>query len=83
MRTTLTLDPDTQALLAQLMRDREMTFKAAVNYAIRAGLAGAPRPVFRVATVGMGEPAVPLDKALRLAGELEDERLIDRLAVRK
>jgi hypothetical protein len=83
VRTTLTLDPDTQALLTQLMRERGMTLKAAVNYAIRAGLAGAERPVYRMTTVRMGQPTVPLDKALRLAGELEDDQLIDRLAVRK
>ena len=83
MRTTLTLDPDTEALLSQLMQERGMTLKAAVNYAIRAGLAGPQRSTFRIATVAMGEPAVPLDKALRLAGELEDDQLIDRLAVRK
>jgi hypothetical protein len=83
VRTTLTLDPDTEALLAQLMRERGMTLKAAVNYAIRAGLAGAQRPPFTLTTASMGEPAVSLDKALRLAGELEDDQLIDRLAVRK
>jgi len=83
VRTTLTLEPDTEALLARLMHERGMTLKAAVNYAIRAGLAGAQRPAFRVTTVRMGEPSVPLDKALRLAGELEDDQLIDRLAVRK
>jgi hypothetical protein len=83
MRTTLTLEPDTQALLARLMRERGMTLKAAVNYAIRAGLAGVQRSPFRMTTRPMGEPSVPLDKALRLAGELEDDQLIDRLAVRK
>jgi hypothetical protein len=83
VRTTLTLDPDTEALLSQLMRERGMTLKAAVNYAIRAGLAGRQRPTFRITTVAMGEPAVSLDKALRLAGELEDDQLIDRLAIRK
>jgi hypothetical protein len=31
----------------------------------------------------MGPPAVPLDGALRLAGELEDEELIRKLAARK
>jgi hypothetical protein len=28
-------------------------------------------------------PLIPLDKALRLAGELEDEELIRKLAARK
>ena len=59
-----------------------MSLDAAVNYAIRAGLA-AERPAFCMTTVRMGEPTVPLDKALRLAGELEDDQLIDRPPTRK
>ncbi len=85
MRTTVTLDPDVHALLRRLMRERGMSFKEAVNYAIRAGLAGrsAAAPA-RTPTFRMGfEPALPWDKALRLAAELEDEELARRLAARK
>jgi hypothetical protein len=82
VRTTLTLDPDTHALLSQLMRERGVSLEAAENCAIRAGLA-AERPALRMTTVRMGEPTVPLDKALRLAGELEDDQLIDRPPTRK
>jgi hypothetical protein len=31
----------------------------------------------------MGAPRVPLDKALRLAAELEDDEIIRKLAARK
>jgi hypothetical protein len=31
----------------------------------------------------MGTPIVPLEKALRLAGELEDEELLRKLAARR
>jgi len=38
---------------------------------------------FRTTTFAMGKPAVPIDKALRLAAELEDEEIIRKLALRK
>lgn len=61
-----------------------MSFKAAINEAIRSGIR--PRAVgagFRTQAVSMGAPAVPLDKALRLASDLEDDELIRKLSVRK
>lgn len=84
MRTTITLDPDVDAMVRTLMRERRLTFKQAVNEAIRAGLepAGAREP-FRTRTFDLGAPTLPLDRALRLAGELEDEELLRKLALRK
>jgi hypothetical protein len=86
MRTTLTLDPDVEAMVRAAMRDRGVSFKEAVNEAIRAGL-GPKRPQRRrrvsTPTFKMGRPAIPLDKALQLAGALEDEELVRRLAIRK
>ncbi len=38
MRTTVTLDPDTERLLRSAMRERNLTFKSALNDAIRQGL---------------------------------------------
>jgi hypothetical protein len=66
------------------MRERKLTFKQAVNDAIRRGLepAGAREP-FRTPTFALGPPSVPLDKAMRLAGELEDEETMRKLALRK
>jgi hypothetical protein len=85
MRTTVTLEPDVEALVRKAMRERGLSFKQAVNDAIRAGLAPASdRPVTGTPTFRMGfNPLIPLDKALRLAGELEDEELIRKLAARK
>ena len=82
MRTTVTLDPDVEAQVKRLMRERGLTFKEAVNDAIRAGLQPPGEP-FRTPTYDMGEPLVDLTKALRLAGELEDEEIMRRLAARK
>jgi hypothetical protein len=85
MRTTVTLDPDSEALVKRLMRERAMSFKQAVNHAIRAGLAGSTQAgPARTPTFRMGfEPAIPWDKALRLAADLEDDELTRRLAARR
>jgi len=81
MRTTVTLDPDVEVLLKRAMRERGLTFKQAVNEAIRAGATGPNRPEPRdFPTHDMGAPLVDVTKALRLAGELEDQELAARLA---
>ncbi len=80
MRTTVTLDPDVQQVIQRAMRERGMTFTQAINEAIRAGLAprsGADEADFP--THDMGEALVDVTKALRLAGELEDQELSSRL----
>ncbi len=81
MRTTVTLDPDVATLIKRVMRERGLTFKQAVNEAIRAGMA--PRSAYAAAehaTYDLGEPLVDVTKALRLAGQLEDEELARKLA---
>ncbi|MGZ4352208.1 MAG: antitoxin [Gaiellaceae bacterium] len=83
MRTTVTLDPDVDAAVRRLMRERRLSFKDAVNTAIRAGLSKPRRQPFVQPTYDMGTPLVPLEKALQLAGELEDAELKRRLAARK
>ena len=84
MRTTVTLAPDVDAAVRRLMRERRLTFKEAVNEAIRAGLARQPSATsYRTAALPMGVPMVPLDKSLRLAAKLEDDELARKLALRK
>lgn len=83
----MTLDPDVEALLRRTMRERGLSFKAALNQAIRDGLvkvpALKPRP-YRLKTYRMGfRPEFPLDKALSLAAGLEDEEIARKLSVRK
>jgi hypothetical protein len=82
VRTTVTLDPDTDAAVRRLMHERGLTFKQAVNAAIRAGT-GTRRRKFRTSTANLGPPRIPLDQALRLAADFEDEELIRKLAARK
>jgi hypothetical protein len=83
VRTTITLEPDVHMLVKRLMRERGIGFKEAVNLAIRTGLAPAESEPARTPTFDLGEPAVPVDKALQLAGALEDEELVRKLALRK
>lgn len=82
MRTTVTLDPDTAALVQQRMRQRGVSFKQALNDAIREGAAVARVP-FHTETADLGTPSVNLDRALQLAGDLEDDELIRRMRVGK
>jgi hypothetical protein len=80
VRTTVTLDPDVEALIKRAMRERGLTFKEALNDAVRAG--ASPRPRRRRSTArtyDMGEPLVDVTKALRLAGDLEDLERTARL----
>ncbi len=80
MRTTVTLDPDTEQIVRRRMRERRVSFKQALNDAIRSGTSGpASTKPFHTATASLGEPTVNLDRALQLAGELEDEELVRKM----
>lgn len=86
MRTTVTLDEDVAERLKAVARERGISFKAALNQATRAGLSEpsqASSP-YRVDSRELGlRPGVDLDKALSLAGELEDRELARKLELRK
>lgn len=74
MRTTITLEPDVEALLKKTMRERGITFKDAVNQAVRDGLAKPAQDVqpFKQRAFHLGKPIMDLTKALALADELYD-----------
>ena len=86
MRTTVTLDQDVAAKLRQVARERGMSFKAALNGAVRAGL-GADAPPsrsFSVLAQPLGiRPGIDVDKALSLAAEIEDAEILRKLELRK
>jgi Arc/MetJ family transcription regulator len=84
VRTTVTLDPDTRVLVERAMRERGLSFKEAVNEAIRAGLGtrGSRARTYTTARK-LGPARVDLTRALQLAAELEDEALARRLAERR
>jgi len=85
MRTTVTLEPDVEALLKKLMRERGLSFKTAINQAVRLGLTNRDgQQGFETRSRSMGRrEGVDLTKALQLAGELEDEEILRRMSLRK
>ena len=86
MRTTITLDPDVQALIRTVMKERGISFKEALNSAVRTGLTqGKPkRRYFVQKTYSLGsDQNFRWDKALEAAAALEDEELGRKLSLRK
>ena len=86
MRTTVTLDPDLDAKLRALARERGISFMEALNSTLRRGLAGGggSQRGYRLASRRLGlRPWVDLKHALRLACELEDAETIRTLELRK
>jgi hypothetical protein len=82
MRTTVTLDDDVVAGLRAMMRERGLSFKEALNSAVRSGLGGvaAPARAFTQETFHAEiRPGVDLVKALRLAADLEDEEILRKV----
>jgi hypothetical protein len=80
MRTTVTLDPDVEAKLKATMRERGISFKAALNDAVRAGLdesAPVSRP-YKMPTAPLGV-RINIDKASRIVGEWEDEEILRKI----
>lgn len=76
----MTLDPDTEQILRRRMAERGISFKEALNEAIRRGARGDRAPEqFRTETAAMGTSRVNLDRALQIASDLEDDELIRKL----
>lgn len=76
MRTTVTLDADTESLLREAMRQSGHTFTQALNDAVRRGLAGAagdpPPSPFLQRTFPMGvRPGYDLARLSALEAELD------------
>lgn len=85
MRTTVRIDPDLAQRLRKIARERGISFREALNGALRSGLGRTNRPrPYRTPARALGlRPGIDLDKALRLAADLEDEETIRRLELRK
>jgi len=73
------LDAEAEQILRRRMRERGVSFKVALNDAIRSSVADRRAEPFRTATASLGESAVNLDRALQLVAELEDDELLRRL----
>jgi hypothetical protein len=86
MRTTVTLDPDVERMLETAIRERGISFKQALNDAVRMGLRETPggKRRFVQKTCSMGwNPHFRWDKALAISDAIEDEELIRKLSMRK
>lgn len=86
MRTTVTLEPDVEALVKRRMDERGVSFKTAINDALRSCLTnrGGERRRFETQSRPMGRrEGVDLTKAHQLAGELEDEEILRKMSLRK
>jgi hypothetical protein len=80
------LDPDVDARLHAVARERGQSFKAVLNDAVRTGLSAEPREPrpYRFPSRPMGvRPGVDLDHALRLASDLEDAEILRKLELHK
>lgn len=79
MRTTITLEPDVEALVARAMQERSLSFKAAINDGLRAGLGRSqPRVDYAFPTYDLGA-SDDLVRANRIAEELEDAALVHKI----
>lgn len=86
VRTTVTLDADVAEQLREMARRRNLSFKAAINTAVREGLAAERGEIlpYEVPTYPMGwRPELDLTHALRFAAELEDAEIIRKMERRK
>lgn len=88
MRTTITLDADVAARLDRRVRERGITFKEAVNSALRLGLdvedpPRVPEP-YVVPTFRMGlRSDLDWDRASHIDADLEDEETLRKMTLGK
>jgi hypothetical protein len=86
MRTTITLEPDVEALIRTAMKERGISFKEALNSAVRMGLTqGKPkRRQFVQSSSPLGsDQNFRWDKALEAATAMDDEELSRKFSLRK
>ena len=79
MRTTVTLDPDSEQIIRERMAAKGVSFKRALNDAIRESGAGRVDVGFTSLTFDLGPPKIDLTKANQIAGELEDEVILEKM----
>ncbi len=84
MRTTITLDPDVEVRLQRLMHERGITFKAAVNETLRAGLdherTAAQVGPYVLPAFDLGiRPGIDIDRIGHLIHDWEDEEIVRKM----
>lgn len=83
MRTTITLTSAAEQAVRKVMRERGLSFKDAVNSAILAGLDPDPVGAYETPVHRFGKARVPLDRALAVAADLEDEAITQKQELAK
>jgi hypothetical protein len=83
MRTTITLEPEAEALVKKAMKERDVSFKQIVNEAIVRGLSPSYREPVELPVFSLGPARFNIDKALTLAGELEDAEIMRKMTMGK
>jgi len=82
MRTTVTLDEDVAAAVKRVAQERGLSFKEALNTAVRTGLRSgfSKGRTYQMPSRDLGlRPDTDLTKALQLAAGLEDEERVQDL----
>lgn len=79
MRTTVTLDSDVEQILRERMAAKGVSFKEALNEAVRASATPRADYFFESPSRPMGAFKVDLTKANELAGMLEDEEILAKM----
>ena len=89
MRTTLTIEDDLAKALRKIAYKSDRPFKEVVNRILQRGLEAEnslpPRRPYKVHPVSLGglRPGINMNKALRLAEEMEDAEIAAKLRLRK
>jgi hypothetical protein len=88
MRTTVRIDDELLLKLKEQAAREHVSLTKLLNRTVRAGLQAsqksAPRKrPYHEKTHSMGAPLAGLDKALALAGSLEDEEIVRKIMLRK
>lgn len=84
-RVTVSLPDEVHRRLQERARERRASFGRIVAETLRAGLRmpSAARGYGPLPEFDSGEPSLDLDKALRLAGEMEDEEILRKIEAGK
>ena len=87
MRSTVRIDDDILEALKARAEDDGASLTRTLNTVLRQGLAVAndsrARKPFKQRVVSLGEATFDIDRALSVAGSLEDEAVLAKLAARK
>lgn len=85
MRTTIRIDDDLLQDLKSRASEQSVSLNTLLNQLLRQGLlVKSNKPLrYKEKVYSLGQPRLPLDKALQLAAADEDEEVLRKLAARK